>query len=384
MKKFVTIFPYTENVHLLKDVGAIPYSFHKYLGYESVLVTIENGEYPYNEQYAKGLQLEFMKGDVQKCRKNAWYEFRLIKRYITRHAREIDVLNLYHMSLQHLLLLAYYKTLNRNGIAFLKMDADLGGFSRPTSEHTEVKRNPMKKIIRRWLFDRVDIISAESNVVCERASYIYGREITYVPNGFFDFDGDKADLGQKENIFLTVGRLGNYQKNTESILRAFAQIYQRCDWNLVLVGPVEGNFISDMNELFNMHEGLSKRVIYKGSISDKTELSRVYESSKVFLLPSRYESFGLVVVEAQSAGCYLVLSDQVAPCADFTDNGRLGDIIPAEDDDALAEAMLRAAEEGHDYEAARQHAYSHFTWERICENLNSVFLQRRKEPSDSE
>lgn len=378
MKRFVTIFPYTENVHLLKDVGAIPYSFHKYLGYEGVLVSIENGEYPYNEQYTKGLKQEFIKGDVQKCKENAWYEFRLMIRYITKHAREIDVLNLYHMTLQHLLLLAYYKALKPKGIAFLKMDADFGGFNRPASEFIEVKRNPIKKIIRQWVYNRVDIVSAESHEICQRASCIYGREITYVPNGFFEFVADRTDVGKKENVFLTVGRLGSYQKNTESILRAFAKIYQKCNWNLVLVGSVEGDFISVMNELLDMHEGLRERVLYKGSISDKAELSRTYDAAKVFLLPSRFESFGLVAVEAQSAGCYLILSDQVAPCADFTDNDRLGCVIPAEDDDALAEAMLYATKTEHDYGAAQMYAYEHFTWEKICRDLNGVFLQKRK------
>ena len=83
MKKFVTIFPSTENVHLLKDVGAIPYTFCKHLGYESTLVCIKNGEYPYKEQYTRELRLDFIEGDTQRCVKDGWYEYRLIKRYLT-------------------------------------------------------------------------------------------------------------------------------------------------------------------------------------------------------------------------------------------------------------------------------------------------------------
>jgi len=385
MKKFTTIFPRTENIHLLKDVGAIPYTFCKYLGYESSLVCIQNGEYPYNEQHTKGLRLEFIQGDTQKSIENGWYEYRLIKRYLTKHAKEIDVLNLYHFTIPHVLLLAYYKFLNPNGIAYLKLDADFNTFPLSAQQYAASHRNSFKTRIKHWLLKKIDFISAESREICDRASAWLGREVTYVPNGFFDnYDNDNITLENKENIFLTVGRLGNRQKNTESILKAFAQIYQKCDWNLVLVGPAEGNFLSYMNSLFQSHEGLNARVCYKGAISDKTELNRIYCSSKVFLLPSRWESFGLVVVEAQSAGCFLILSDQVVPYAEFTDNGRLGHVIPAEDDDALADAMLRATQMEHDYKASQVYAYSQFTWKKICENLNQLFLKKRKEKADSE
>lgn len=112
MKTFVTIFPRTENIHLTKDVGAIPYTFHRHLGYDSTLVCIKNGEYPHNEQYTKGLRLDFIEGDTQRSVDDLWYEYRLIKQYISKHAKEIDVLNLYHLTIPHILLLAYYKFLN--------------------------------------------------------------------------------------------------------------------------------------------------------------------------------------------------------------------------------------------------------------------------------
>ena len=323
--------------------------------------------------------MDFIEGDTQRCVKDGWYEYRLIKRYLTRHAKEIDVLNLYHFSIPHIFLLAYYKFLNRKGIAYLKLDADFNTFPLSEKEYYVLKRNPVKEAIKQFLLKKVDVISAESGEICRRASASFKREIIHVPNGFFEeCTIDKSVSENKKNIFLTVGRLGCRQKNTESILRAFSQIYRKCDWKLVLVGSSEGTFLSEMKELFDAHEGLAERIIYKGPVSDKAELSRIYSASKVFLLPSRWESFGLVVVEAQSAGCYLILSDQVVPYAEFTDNGRLGSVIPAEDDDALADAMLRATQTEYDYKAARDYAYEHFTWKKICENLNKAFPEKKK------
>lgn len=380
MKNFTTIFPRSENVHLTKDVGAIPYTFHSHLGYNSTLVCIQNGEYPHNELYTKGLHLEFIEGDTQKSVDDAWYEYRLIKKYLSKNAKRIDVLNLYHFSIPHVLLLAYYKFRNPKGIAYLKLDADFNVFPHTAQTYTSMQKNPIKAALKRWLLNKIDIISAESHEICARAAASLNHEVTYIPNGFFAHGtAGKANIEKKKNQFLTVGRLGNYQKNTESILRAFAKIYQSCDWDLVLIGPSEGAFLSEMQRLFDAHEGLKSRVIYAGSVSDKAELSNIYSTAKVFLLPSRWESFGLVVVEAQSEGCYLVLSDQVVPYAEFTANGQLGCVIPAEDDDALADAMLQAARTEHNPQASRAYAYKHFAWERICEKLNNAFLEKRKD-----
>lgn len=380
MKNFVTIFPRTENVHLTKDVGAIPYTFHAHLGYNSTLVCIQNGDYPHNELYTRGLHMEFIEGDTQRSIDDAWYEYRLIKKYLSKNARRIDVLNLYHYTIPHVLLLAYYKLRNPKGIAYLKLDADFIALPHTAQAYASMRKNPIKLAVKRWLLNKVDIISAESHEICDRAAASLNHKITYIPNGFFAHDTiAKADIGQKKNQFITVGRLGSYQKNTESILRAFAKIYQTCDWDLVLVGPSEGNFLAEMRSLFDANEGLADRVIYKGAVSDKAELSNLYGIAKVFLLPSRWESFGLVVVEAQSEGCYLVLSDQVVPYPEFTDNGRLGQVIPAENDDALANAMLQATQIEYDPQAYRNYAYQHFSWKSICEKLNFAILEMGKE-----
>ena len=46
-KKFLTIFPLTENVHLTKDVVMIPYVLYKEFGYESTIATYKNNNTNY-------------------------------------------------------------------------------------------------------------------------------------------------------------------------------------------------------------------------------------------------------------------------------------------------------------------------------------------------
>ena len=44
---FVTLFPQCQNIHLVKDVGMIPYVMHRDMGYDSYVMCYKNGDYPY-------------------------------------------------------------------------------------------------------------------------------------------------------------------------------------------------------------------------------------------------------------------------------------------------------------------------------------------------
>ena len=58
---FVTIFTDTENFHLVKDVGQVPYFMYKTEGYDAELIGYRNNEeYPYLNKEVKGLKLNFI------------------------------------------------------------------------------------------------------------------------------------------------------------------------------------------------------------------------------------------------------------------------------------------------------------------------------------
>ncbi len=372
MKTFVTIFSKTENVHLLKDVGLIPYTMYKEYGYRSKIVCIKNGDYPYLESYVKGIELEFIDGDYSKVRTSEKYEYKLIKKYLKVHAKDIDVLNLYHYTKYHAMLLAYYKKLNPKGTAYLKLDYYY--------EEKEKHHNPIimfldfsKRIIRNYIVKKIDLITTESGYSVEGFSKLFNRKVEYLPNGVVQYSGGKYSVkNDKKNIFLTVGRLGSSPKNTELLLDAYADIYQKCNWNLVLVGTIKESLSTYMEQLFSKCENLRDRVLIKGEIKDKLELERIYRMSKVFLMPSRWENSSMAVLEAEVNGCFLILSDKVAPHRDFTDNGKYGYVVPSEDRNALADAMLKSTELKIDYQRQIDYVLSNFTWKIICEKLDTM------------
>lgn len=48
------------NVQLMKDNGLVPFLLHKQFGYDSRLVGVNHGDYPYLDTYVRGLKMEFV------------------------------------------------------------------------------------------------------------------------------------------------------------------------------------------------------------------------------------------------------------------------------------------------------------------------------------
>jgi glycosyltransferase involved in cell wall biosynthesis len=75
----------------------------------------------------------------------------------------------------------------------------------------------------------------------------------------------------------------------------------------------------------------------------QAEVARRFRAADCLVLPSRNESFGMVVPEALAAGLPAVVSDRVG-AAELIDEGKTGWVLPAGDAGALAERMLRCAQ----------------------------------------
>ena len=81
--------------------------------------------------------------------------------------------------------------------------------------------------------------------------------------------------------------------------------------------------------------GIVDRSRFLGFVN-QSGLPRVYRSSDLFVLPSEYEPFGVVVNEAMLSGCAVIVSDQVGARFDLVRNGETGYVFPMGNIDALA------------------------------------------------
>lgn len=190
-----------------------------------------------------------------------------------------------------------------------------------------------------WIFEKLgtrlhrNYIAVSSDLAIKIRAMNPHAEVKVIANGVSREAFDVA-LHQKRKDVIFLGRIERAQKGLDLLLEAFAQIANKSDANLVLIGdgPDEDWARSRIAEL-----GLTKRVVHKGRVNGQgkhTLLAR----AKVLAMPSRFETFGMVAIEALAAGTPVVAFD--IPCLREVVPKGLGDVVPAFDVIALSNALL--------------------------------------------
>ena len=162
--------------------------------------------------------------------------------------------------------------------------------------------------------------------------------VDLIRNGWYNFPKVSFDklFEQKENIILTVGRLGTDQKRNQDLMEAFAKVSADLpDWSLRLVGNIREEFKPYMENYFATHPALKERVIFTGIIEDKIELANEFKRAKIFCLTSTYESAPNVAAEALFGGDFIITS-AVDAASDMIDDNKCGRVFPVGNVDALA------------------------------------------------
>lgn len=148
----------------------------------------------------------------------------------------------------------------------------------------------------------------------------------------FKIDG-KGDLSAKRVI--SIGRYA-YDKGNDLLLQAWAIIEkEHPDWTLDIYGNGDKEpYQKQMVEL-----GIDpQRCHLYGPISD---VKNEYLSSSVFVLPSRFEGFGLVIIEAMACGVPVVAFDCENGPRSIIDDGETGFLVPPFDINVFAEKVMR-------------------------------------------
>lgn len=138
----------------------------------------------------------------------------------------------------------------------------------------------------------------------------------------YAYSADKRDKKRKElNIsdkfaVCHVGRL-SYQKNPLRVIDIFDEVLKK-DKDAVMISVGSGEMDDEVHS-YAEQKGLSEKIMFLGKRNDANEL---LQAADVFLFPSFYEGFGIVAIEAQTAGLPCVLSDRVPKDVKVTENAR--------------------------------------------------------------
>ncbi len=145
----------------------------------------------------------------------------------------------------------------------------------------------------------------------------------------------RTDPDRGTVTFLFCGQMIT-RKGVDQLLAAFATLPENA--RLLLVGRE-----AELPQLLaNAAPSVRERVRYAGFQAPDV-LPRFFAQADVFVLPSRYDGWGVVVNQALGAGLPILVSDHVGAAHDLVQEGENGFTFPAGDANALAAAMLRYA-----------------------------------------
>lgn len=366
-KTFVTIFDRTKNFHLVKDVGQIPFHMYKEFDYDSKIVTCKNdSEYPYLDKEVKGLKIDFIS-------KINFFNINLgVVFYLIKNSKNIEILHQFHIRSYTLFYAKLYKMLNKNGINYIKADANEKYLM---DRGTIIKKKHLKNVDK-----YVDFISFETEEIAKlvRENYItLAKKVLRITNGIDEnyvksLNLKVMDCSEKENIILYVARVGSFQKNTELFLSAIEKI-DLDDWKVHIIGEIDKKFEFFVKSFISNNSNLKNKVIFHGNITSREEIYNYYSRAKIFCLTSLYEGFPLVFPEALYFGNYIITTD-VSGAKDITNNEKFGTIVKdfeVETYSSSLQQLIKSLKLDNKYcENIKNFALENFTWQSIVKNLH--------------
>ena len=205
--------------------------------------------------------------------------------------------------------------------------------------------------------------------------------VEIVPPGYTPLpappEGDRPfarSLGIEGPFLLFVGRLAS-NKGLLELVDAFTRLAQHDPTaTLVLVGEDGG--MRPAVERNIAARSLGGRVRITGYVADERLLASAFREARLFVLPSEYEAFGLVLLEALAQGTPAVAS-RVGGIPEFLEDGKAGRLVPPNEPVGLANAILTLWDD----ETTRKKfgAYGRdvvvpkYSWERVVDELERIF-----------
>jgi glycogen synthase len=252
-----------------------------------------------------------------------------------------------------------------------------------------VKDHPQSYIhgVERWITNRSQRVITCSAFMRDQVADIFGvapRRITAIPNGIDPTELPRPDAAAlarlraefaapDQRLVLLIGRLV-YEKGFQLALEAMPDVIAAVPGTRFLVagsGTHEAELKQQAEELELMEHGT-----FLGWIGDDV-LHTLYAIADLTVVPSIYEPFGLVALEAMASGC---------PCI-VADTGGLREVVPdeeaglrfaARDPEALAEVAIRVLSD-RELEArliaeAKEHVLR-FDWADVAAQTATVYAE---------
>ena len=253
-----------------------------------------------------------------------------------------------------------------------------------------VDKHPQSHIhgVEAWMANNADAVITCSHYMRDHVSDIYGlddQRVAVIPNGIDpldlqpveDLDALRARFAQPdERLVLLVGRLV-YEKGFQIALEALPGVIERLgDVRFLVAGS--GTAETELREQAATL-GLLDHGTFLGWIGDDV-LHLLYRIADVCVVPSIYEPFGLVALEAMASGCPTIVAD-TGGLREVVPNEHVGLRFRSRDPGSLASMIERVLSDEPLREQLIAEASEHvlsFDWADIARQTAEVYGELRR------
>lgn len=207
-----------------------------------------------------------------------------------------------------------------------------------------LQRSPLVNFIKQQVYNGIDAMFYSSEDLIPTGEFwkfnqdqmFFGVDV--VDNNFWNQPTDSSNtLGR---YFLTVGRQIP-RKNLSTLMKAYTSYVNAVGpyeaINLVLTGEGEEQEMLRSNATWH---GLDKKVTFL-PFKPQQELVGLYQQAEALCMPSKSETWGLVINEAMAAGCPVIASNQCGATGVLVEDGVNGYRFDCEDVAALTDCMKK-------------------------------------------
>ena len=243
------------------------------------------------------------------------------------------------------------------------------------TEHSSVKRGQYVKesYLARIIdsYNSADKIISVGNGLKKEIEELSGRKDIKVIGNLVDlslFDIRDVKKEKNEFIFFSVAFLEG-EKGFDTLIKAFAKNFKSENVKLVIGG--EGSQKSWLKDICNS-ESVEKQVLFTGALSRK-EVAHWMNKCDVFVLPSRYETFGVVYIEALASGKPVIGTFNGG--AEDIINDKVGILVKIDDIQQLSDAMkyMKSNFNKYDSKEIRKYCTSKFSSKIITNKIIDIY-----------
>jgi glycogen synthase len=236
-----------------------------------------------------------------------------------------------------------------------------------------------------WLTYEAWRVICCSDYMVQHVKWAFGLpsdKLSMVPNGVNPhvYDGlEKQDLREfrakfaspTEKIVLYVGRLV-YEKGIHILINAIPRVLQKADAKFVIVGS---GYMQEQLSNIVKSMGLEHKVLFTGFV-DEENLLKLQKIADVSVVPSLFEPFGIVALEAMAAKSPVVVSD-TGGLSEIVEHDVTGVKVYPNNADSLAWGITKALLDDEYRKRIREAAYKKilekYDWDKIAQQTRRMY-----------